>query len=251
MSAQTTDGGKQEEVDPLVETLFNPKSDLHSDVPHLQYIAAIESEKVVQQIITKLRGDHSDDFVIFGFKRLAKLIRECKDRRLLFKLIRKELTFNQFATRVYGLSLNVTYKCLDDMIQSGIQPKYFQSAKSDQMESQLMAIHGKRRVEDIDPVSITDQCGMTALRRDQVMDDPVLLKMTPQAVQKIYIENKRAHNWKCNSRCIKSYYTLIDGSFLQKMEARVTDSQTYGGPPNRQKFLKSSTFRFDDPEKMQ
>ena len=38
----------KEEVDPLVETLFNPKSDLHNDVPHLQYIAAIESEKVCQ-----------------------------------------------------------------------------------------------------------------------------------------------------------------------------------------------------------
>jgi len=34
------------QFDPLVEILFNPESDLYHDVPHLQYIAAIESDKV-------------------------------------------------------------------------------------------------------------------------------------------------------------------------------------------------------------
>ena len=63
----------------------------------------------------------------------------------------------------------------------------------------------------------------------------------------MFIDDKKEKVWRCNNRCVKSYFTLIDQQQLDKMKERESDLATNAG---KQKFLKQSTFRFTDPEEV-
>ena len=61
---------------------------------HLEYTTVIENEKVVKDIISKLRPLYPDEISHFGFDKLSKVIKLCKDRKVLYKLINQHITFD-------------------------------------------------------------------------------------------------------------------------------------------------------------
>ena len=95
---------------PIVKTLFDPEADLTKDIPHLKYLECLMNDKAVEQIISKLRADHHLEIINHGHNRFKTLLKECTDRRVLFRLVRKEnMTFDQFITRVHCDTKGVTY----------------------------------------------------------------------------------------------------------------------------------------------
>ena len=73
------------------------------------------------------------------------------------------------------------------------------------------------------------------------------LKKTSEQLKKEYLDERKAKDWRCNNRCVKSIYTLIDQEQLSKMEQKSKDLKSNAG---KQKFLKQQTFRFADPDKV-
>ena len=64
----------------------------------------------------------------YGENNFRNQIKDCKDRRFVFKLINKEITFDQFIVRVNCDSKGVDYACKDDLIDRGVSQRYFDDA---------------------------------------------------------------------------------------------------------------------------
>ena len=114
----------------------------------------------------------------------------------------------------------------------------------------MLAIHGKQALEEVSPDAITFQCGGSLAKEGMVPDNLEALMKTNEQLKKKYLDEKKEKGWRCNNRCVKSVYTLIDQDFLTRMEQKSKDqsSTTQAG---KQKFLKQQTFRFADPDKVE
>ena len=117
----------------------------------------MENEEMAEQVITCLRRKHQKDIIAFGHEKFKKLVRENQDRRYLFKFIRNELSFDQFTTRAICETRGVKFFCVEDLLQKGISPHYFQNVSS--VKKYLLAQHGVERIEDIKVADITYNCG--------------------------------------------------------------------------------------------
>jgi len=73
-----------------------------------------------------LRATYLNEIIDFGHDAFKQLMRENEDRRILFQLIKKEITFDQYVTRVMCETKGVEYFCKDDLLAKGVSPHYFQ-----------------------------------------------------------------------------------------------------------------------------
>jgi hypothetical protein len=192
---------------PLVKDLFSEKTDLYNDITHVKYMEILENEEMAEQVVTQLRRVHLKDIIVFGHEKFKKLVRENQDRRYLFKLIRGEISFDQFTTRTICETRGVKYFCVEDLLEKGISPHFFQNVGS--VKKYLLAQHGVKRIEDIKVEDITFQCGQNKTVEDY-FDDPAFDHVSTPAIQKLILDDKQQHKWKCNQRCVKSNFTIIN-----------------------------------------
>lgn len=70
-----------------------------------------------------------DEVRAYGDEKFEVLLGECSDRRVLFKLINRELTLDQFAVRVTCDAGGIQYQCKDDLIRNmGVPAEFFEEA---------------------------------------------------------------------------------------------------------------------------
>lgn len=104
------------------------------------------------------------------------ILKSCFDRRVLFKLISKQITFDQFITRVNCDTKGVKYYCKDDLLEKGINPEFFENVGD--IGDYLKAVHGVESLEQIKPEDITNQCGSLRLEEMDTLSDPKYKKLT-------------------------------------------------------------------------
>ena len=87
----------------------------------------IEDAGLSEQIMTQLRLTYLNEIINFGHDAFKQLMRENEDRRILFALIKREITFDQYVTRVMCETKDVEYFCKDDLLAKGVSPYYFEN----------------------------------------------------------------------------------------------------------------------------
>ena len=110
-----------------MKIIFGPDADLEEQISHVWYVECLRNEECVDRIVTKLRDDHLQELLEFGHDNFKAVLKMCDDRRVLFRLIRKQITFDQFITRVICDSQGVVYYCKDDLLDKGLSPEYFEN----------------------------------------------------------------------------------------------------------------------------
>jgi hypothetical protein len=111
----------------------------------VKYISCIEDDEKLEQVVNNIRQRFPKEIGNFGNDKFKNLLKTNQDRRILFKLIRGNITFDQFTTRVICETQNVKYYCKEDLLQKGINPKFFENVGS--IKKYMLAAHGKTSIE--------------------------------------------------------------------------------------------------------
>lgn len=77
----------------------------------------------------------------YGENNLRALIKDCRDRRFVFKLINKDITFDQFIVRINCDAKGVQYSCKDDLIDRGVSQRYFEDATLERVGAYMKSMH--------------------------------------------------------------------------------------------------------------
>lgn len=78
----------------FIRTLFSPESDKETAMTHLQYLECQSNEQCIDRLVTKLGEQYNKEILKFGHDNFKEVLKMCQDRRTLFKLIQKVLTFD-------------------------------------------------------------------------------------------------------------------------------------------------------------
>ena len=159
----------------------------------------------------------------------------------MFRFIRKSLTFDQFITRLICECRNVKFYCQKDLVERGVDPKYFE--KNDEIKKFLLAAHKAKSIEDIPPDDITFNCGMKKDMSEFIID-PEFKHMNEVQITKFMRDDKKVNQWKASKKCLKSNFTIIPKHVKKKTADRIQELDTHA---NRLKFCKTTTFRLDVP----
>lgn len=109
----------------FIRTLFDPSVDTEESLTHLQYIECQQNPLFIDQLTNKLSHIFYKEIIKFGHDNFKEILKFCPDRRILMRLIKKQLTFDQFITKVICETQGFVVYCKDDLIEKGISKEFF------------------------------------------------------------------------------------------------------------------------------
>ena len=139
------DDGKNSNERAVIK-MFSRDKKLQAQVSHLDYMSCLDSPPHVRMILMFLRRQFQFEIQSYGEQHFERIItKDCNDRRLLFKLINGELTFDQFVVRIHCATRGVDYKCKDDLIRDyGVPERFFDpNLKKEHFMQQVRRRYGK------------------------------------------------------------------------------------------------------------
>ena len=146
---------KHEEKNPTIRKIFSKDPEQQAEVSHLEYMGILGKQEHRERLLALLRHQFLFEVGNYGENDFVQLIKDCGDRRLVFKLINGEITFEQFVVRVDCESRGVKYVCRDDLIKDiGISEHFFEEGSVRKMEAFLKSLHGVTTLKDIKPETI-------------------------------------------------------------------------------------------------
>ena len=84
----------------FVEDLFSQDPVKQNQISHIEFLNGMQNSEIVAQIVTAITLQHQKEMADYGSSKFTKRVGELKDRKLLLKLINKEITLDQFITRL-------------------------------------------------------------------------------------------------------------------------------------------------------
>ena len=81
------------ELHPVIRALFSQNLEKQSAITHLDYMSAIETPHVIDQLILKLQLMFSHQIKEYGQKAFETMMKQTHDRKSVIKLINGDVTF--------------------------------------------------------------------------------------------------------------------------------------------------------------
>ena len=115
---------------------------------HIEFTAMLQNDESLEELCYLIRSHYPTEVFKYGDDLLPKLVLDSGDRRLLYKLLNREITFDQYVVRVDCDTKGVNYVCKDDLVnKKGIQKRFFDAKQIKKTEKCLKSLHGVRSIE--------------------------------------------------------------------------------------------------------
>lgn len=112
--ANPSEAGVCQKVPRVVMDMMDPEK--QHLVTHLAYVQCLSSGFLLDQLLTQMLQRCPTQIQHYGQAKFVRLLSRCEDRKLLAKLVNKEISFDQFVARVNSGRGAQQYKCKDDLL---------------------------------------------------------------------------------------------------------------------------------------
>ena len=118
-------------------------------------MALLNQEENLERLCQLIRRHFPIEVCKYGERGFKKLISDSGDRRLLFKLLAREISFDQYVVRVDCDTKGVKYLCKEDLINDkGISKHFFDEEQLKVVEACMKSLHNVKNIDSIKPDAI-------------------------------------------------------------------------------------------------
>ena len=125
----------------------------------MEFLNFLDDKVQFEQLVTKVQQMYVKEIQDYGENNFKNLVKDCRDRRFVFKLLNKDITFDQFIVKINCDSKGVHYYCKDDLIDRGVDPKYFDEETLTRVGAYMKSMHQGKDIENIKPDEIANRGG--------------------------------------------------------------------------------------------
>ena len=101
---------------PILDAMFSQDEQQQAEITHVDYLQVMGKAEIRMRILDKLNRMFKEEIQKYGEEKFEKLLSECNDRRIMFKLINGESTLDQFIVKVACEAGGIKYLCKDDLL---------------------------------------------------------------------------------------------------------------------------------------